>query len=125
MGVIKRDRGIVVGDRYRVSGVGRLTTLTLAATGNQVVDASRNSFFTISPTASLTLTPANTHIGQEITINIRQTTTTAHVITFGTGFRSVGTLTMGTVANNVFIIRFIATPDGIVEISRTAAISIV
>jgi len=47
--------------------------------------------------------------------------TSSFVITFGSGFKPVGTLATGTTASRVFIVNFISNGTNLYEAGRTAA----
>lgn len=124
MGIVRKEYGTVINKKQQNDQVGAINATDLAATGNQELDASGASVFEIAPTADLTLSIANAIRGQRISIVVRQTTTTSRTITFGTGFKATGTLATVTTADRAFVMDFIKGSDGVMEVSRTAAIDI-
>jgi hypothetical protein len=92
-----------------------------ATTGAMTVTMAA-SVITITPTGACTFNATGGVTGDRTTFVITTTGTTARVLTFGTNFKSVGTLSTGTVTGKIFTINFICT-NGIqwVETSRTIA----
>lgn len=75
-----------------------------------------------TPTQNSTLNATSTPAyGQEIQIIITTSGTTSYTITFGTNFKSQGTLATGTVSGKVFTLKFVSDGVNYNEISRTTA----
>jgi hypothetical protein len=56
-------------------------------------------------------------------LSILTSGTTSYTITFGTGFKSTGTLATGTVTAQYFNITFVSDGSFLIETSRTVAIA--
>jgi hypothetical protein len=95
----------------------------LPVAGTQSIDftASACDVYSSTPTANVTYTVQATIPGQRVAIIVTTSGTTSYTITFGSGFRSQGTLATGTVTAKVFIIEFISDGTNMYEISRTTA----
>ena len=80
-----------------------------------------NSCVKVTPTAGGTFTttvPAAGNVGQLIVLT---SGSSSYTMTFGTGFKSVGTLATGTTSGKYFILTFVSDGTYMVEISRTVA----
>lgn len=97
-------------------------TATPATTGTQSLNMTGKSLFTITPTGACTFNASGGFAGQSVNMIITTSGTTARVLTFGTNFKSAGTLSTGTVTAKVFQISFVC-KDGLlwVEEGRTIA----
>lgn len=92
-----------------------------ATTGAMTVSMT-SSVITITPTGACTFNASGGVAGQKITFAITTSGTTSFVLTFGTNFRKVGTLTTGTTSARFFSVTFICINGTIwQEIGRTAA----
>ncbi len=78
----------------------------------------------ITANANKTLTTTVPPAGAVRTVRIRTNSTTSRTITFGSGFKSAGTLATGTANNREFIIRFESDGTSLWEISRTGALEV-
>lgn len=87
---------------------------TVQATGNVIP---------YTPTQATTINAATVTgtAGQMLTFVITTSGTTSFTITFGTNFKSTGTLATGTVSGKVFTITFLSDGNFFNEISRTVA----
>ena len=75
----------------------------------------------LAPTGACTLIASGGRLGQECTFSITTVGVTSFVITWGTGFKTMGTLATGTVANKTFSVCFIHNGTAWVETGRTTA----
>jgi hypothetical protein len=75
----------------------------------------------VSPTANTTYTTTVPAAGTERRIIVRQTTTSSRTLTFGQGFKPVGTLATGTTASRVFVVGWVSDGTNLYETGRTAA----
>lgn len=75
----------------------------------------------ITVTAARTLTTTVPAAGVRCSVMVLTVGTTSRVITFGTGFKPVGTLATGTATNRVFVVNFISNGTSLYETGRTAA----
>jgi hypothetical protein len=99
-----------------------VNTATPATTGTQTLAMAGKSVFTITPTGACTFNATGGFGGQRVSLIVTTSGTTAYVLTFGTNFKTAGTLSTGTVTAKVFDIRFVC-KDGTlwVEEGRTTA----
>lgn len=75
----------------------------------------------LTVTAARTLTTTVPAAGVRCSVLVLTAGVSSFVITFGTGFRTVGTLATGTVASRVFVVSFISNGIALYETGRTAA----
>jgi hypothetical protein len=105
---------------------------TLASEGKQALTSSATISVSPQDTVSmLTLTPAHTAtlnavaaagvVGRRYTLVITTSGTTGYTLTFGTAFKSTGTLATGTTTAKVFAITFAFDGTNFNEVSRTTA----
>lgn len=77
----------------------------------------------LTPNTTRTLTTTVPHAGESRTLIILTSGITSYILTFGTGFKTISTLTTGTVSARYFIIRFVSDGVSLIETSRTTAIA--
>ena len=87
----------------------------------QNLAVNRVSVVTIS--ADTTLTTTVPRRGSAAFVIVITSGTTSRTVTFGTGFKAVGTLATGTDAARRFVFQFISDGTNLLEVSRTAAIT--
>ena len=75
----------------------------------------------LTPSADRTYTSTVPAAGQRATVIILTSGTSSYTLTFGTGFKTTGTLATGTVDAKVFVISFISDGTSLIETSRTTA----
>jgi hypothetical protein len=75
----------------------------------------------VTPTANATYTTTVPVAGTECHLIVLTSGTTSRTITFGTGFKAVGTLATGTTSARVFVVTWISDGTNLYEVSRTAA----
>lgn len=80
-----------------------------------------NDVVKVTPTATGTLTTTVPAAGKRCVVILVQSNTTAKTITFGSGFKPVGTLALGTTANRVFVVEWVSDGTNLYEAGRTAA----
>jgi hypothetical protein len=102
---------------YQQLGFTVLANDTLA----QALATNINTKLTV--TASRTLTTTVPAAGVRCSILILTSGTTSYTITFGTGFKTTGTLATGTVSGRIFVINFFSTGTVLYEAGRTAAMA--
>lgn len=90
-------------------------TLALAFATNGVVQ--------VTPNATGTLTTTVPPAGTRCTLIVLTSGVTSFTMTFGTGFKTTGTLATGTVTARYFIFEFISDGTNLIESSRTVAIA--
>lgn len=82
---------------------------------------STNTAVKVTPTANATYTTTVPAAGMHCHIMVLTSGTTSRTITFGSGFKPVGTLATGTVTARVFVIGFVSDGVSLYETGRTAA----
>jgi hypothetical protein len=75
----------------------------------------------VTPNATGTFTTTVPGAGTACTLIIVTSGTTSYTMTFGTGFKSTGTLATGTVTAKTFVISFISDGTSVIETARTVA----
>jgi hypothetical protein len=81
-----------------------------------------NAAVKVTPNANATYTTTVPVAGTECFLLILTSGTSSRTITFGTGFKPVGTLATGTTSARVFVLSWISDGTNLYEVSRTAAI---
>jgi hypothetical protein len=76
----------------------------------------------VTPNATGTFTTTVPPAGTICHVVINTSGTTSYTMTFGTGFRTVGTLATGTVSARTFVLSFISDGTSVIETARTTAI---
>jgi hypothetical protein len=82
-----------------------------------------NKLTTVVISADTTLTTTVPLVGSTAFVIVITSGATSRTVTFGTGFKSTGTLATGTDADRRFVFQFISDGTNLVEVSRTAAIT--
>lgn len=100
----------------KVFNLGTVSTSPLA------FDPTQGNVFTLTPGASLTINAASVVAGQEVAIIVTTSGSSSFTLTFGTNFKTTGTLATGTVSAKIFVIQFISDGTNYIEVSRTTAI---
>jgi hypothetical protein len=77
----------------------------------------------VTPTATGTFTTTVPPAGTRCTLIVLTTGVTSFTMTFGTGFKTTGTLATGTVAARYYVFQFISDGTSVIEASRTIAIA--
>jgi hypothetical protein len=78
--------------------------------------------FAITPGVAMTINAVPDGLpGQEYVLIVTTSGTSSFVVTFGTAFKTTGTLATGTADAKVFVLRFVSKGSSVVEVSRTAA----
>jgi len=94
---------------------------TVLANGTTAMAFGANTAVKVTPTATATYTTTVPAAGETRTLLILTSGTTSRTITFGTGFKPVGTLATGTTSGRVFVVHFISDGANLYEAGRTAA----
>jgi len=84
----------------------------------------KNKTVELTPNSTRTLTTNVPAKGTRRCLRIKTSGTTSYTLTFGTGFKTTGTLATGTTTSRQFIIEFISDGTNLIETSRTAAFAI-
>lgn len=96
----------------------------LLPNGSTAIKFDVNTTVKVTPTIAATYTTAVPPAGTRCNLVILTSGTTSRVITFGAGFKSLGTLTTGILASRVFVINFVSDGVSLYEAGRTAAITV-
>ena len=96
---------------------------TAHAAGTTAMSLNTNNVVRVTPNANATYTTTVANAGTICTIIIITSGTTSYTITFGTGFRSVGTLATGTVTGRAFTITFASDGTSMFETSRIPSLA--
>lgn len=96
-----------------------VTVLTPGATPS--IDPALGGVFTLTPGEDETITPASQKAGGELTLIVLTSGSTSRTLTFGSGFKSTGTLATGVTTAKTFVIKFVSDGTNYIEVSRTAA----
>lgn len=91
------------------------------ANGATAMGFGTNGSVKVTPTANTTYTTTVPVAGTRTTLLVLTSGTTSRTITFGTGFKTVGTLATGTTSARVFAVSFISDGTSLYETGRTAA----
>lgn len=99
------------------------TALTSSATIALDAAPLYGNIYTLTPAHTATINLTNPKAGKPLWLYITTSGTTSYTLTFGTNFRSAGTLATGTVDAKIFLVKFLCV-DGtnFVEESRTVAL---
>ena len=100
----------VITDGFSAKSAG---TLALAFGSNGVAQ--------VTPNATGTFTTTVPAAGTRCTLIIVTSGVTSYTMTFGTGFKTTGTLATGTATAKTFVLQFISDGTTVIEASRTAA----
>lgn len=93
----------------------------LGNTGTVSLDPTLGDVFTTAPTGDVTINAASAVLGARVSIVVTTANTTSRTLTFGTNFKTTGTLATGSVGSKVFTISFIGDGTNLNEVSRTTA----
>jgi hypothetical protein len=101
-----------------------IDNFTTLANGTTAMTFGTNRNIQVTPTATATFT-VSTGVNEGILTFLRILTsgTTSYTITFGSGFRTQGTLATGTTTGRTFMLTFITIDGTMTEISRTATMA--
>ena len=116
-----RPQQIQAGDWIPAASGGVDSAAAPATTGAMTVTMT-STVVTITPTAACTFNASGGVAGQTCTFIITTSGSSSFTLTFGTNFKSAGTLATGTVTAKVFTVSFIC-KDGTIwaETGRTGA----
>lgn len=100
-----------------------LVVAPLSATAGAYIytDLTTCDVMTVTPTGDLTIN-ASTTPAKTVSLIVTTSGTTSYTITFGTNFRSSGTLATGTVSGKCFIVKFDGDGVNFYEFARSAAL---
>ena len=117
-GTVTASAGLSVSGR----NVAYATKTALTAGATVTVDSTLGNFFTLTPGEDETINATTVGVqGQVLLIKITTSGTTSRTLTFGTNFKTTGTLATGTTSAKVFQIAFLSDGTTYSELFRTAA----
>jgi hypothetical protein len=80
-----------------------------------------NDVAKLTPTANRTYTSTVPTAGKTVTLIVLTSGTDSYTLTFGSGFKTTGTLATGTVTAKLFTVSFVSDGTNLIETSRTTA----
>lgn len=96
---------------------------TTLAAGTLALAMASKGVVQVTPNATGTFTSTVPPAGTRTTLIVLTSGTTSYTMTFGTGFKTTGTLATGTVSARYFVFMFISDGTNLIECSRTVAIA--
>lgn len=96
-------------------------SVVLTAGATPSLDPSLANVFTLTPGEDETIAAASAPAGQYVSIVVTTSGSTSRTLTFGTKFKTTGTLATGTVTAKVFTITFVGDGTNLNEVARTTA----
>ncbi len=113
----------VVIDASRNISAKRVSTTVSALTAGSTVtlNCALGDVFTLTPAQAETINATNISAGQRVNLVVTTSGTTSYTLTFGTNFKSTGTLATGTTTGKVFVVSFVSDGTNLNEVSRTTA----
>lgn len=114
MGKVTIAGGAVVGSLKESVAV-----LTAGAT--PAIDAAAATIYTLTPGEDETISVTGGTQGELLRLIVTTSGTTSRTLTFGTGFKSTGTLATGTTSAKMFVVSWVHDGTQFVETGRTAA----
>lgn len=100
-----------------------LDPFTVLAAGTNAMALAANINVQVTPNANATFTTTVPSAGIRCNLLILTSGASSYTITFGTGFRSTGTLATGVTTARYFMLQFISDGTTLVECSRTTAMA--
>jgi len=114
--------GAMLSDADLPTGSAATPVYALLTTGATAMAFGTNTAVKVTPNAAATYTTTVPAAGEVRTLIILTSGTTSRTITFGTGFKSKGTLATGTANARVFVFLWVSDGVNLYEASRTTAI---
>jgi len=100
-----------------------LDPFTVLTAGTTAMELAANINVQVTPNANATFTTTVPSAGIRCNLLILTSGASSYTITFGTGFRSTGTLATGVTTARYFMLQFISDGTTLVECSRTTAMA--
>ena len=100
-----------------------LDPFTVLTAGTTAMALATNINAQVTPNANATFTTTVPSAGIRCSLLILTSGASSYTITFGTGFRSTGTLATGVTTARYFMLQFISDGTTLVECSRTTAMA--
>lgn len=98
-------------------------TFTSLDNGATAMALANNETVIVTPTATATYTTTSAAAGSVARLIILTSGTSSYTITFGSGFKTTGICTTGTVSARYFVFNFVSDGTNWIEMSRTVAIA--
>lgn len=98
-----------------------ITPVALTSAATIALDPTLANVFTLVPAHDATINVTVPTTGQRLFLVLTTSGSSSKTLTFGTGFKSTGTLATGTVTAKVFTISFVSDGVNFNEIARTTA----
>jgi hypothetical protein len=114
---------VVLGTAPTITNAVISNSNAVRANGTLALAFGTNQFVQVTPTATGSFTTTVPVVGTLCTLIVLTSGTTSYTMTFGTGFRSTGTLATGTVTARRFVFQFVSDGTSLIEASRTVAIA--
>ena len=100
----------------------RSTKAALTPGATVAMDLALGDSFTLTPAQDCTINASNIESGRMIVVEVVTSGTNSYTLTFGTGFKSTGTLATGTTTAKKFGLLFYSDGTDLIELLRTAAL---
>ena len=117
--LVDSGTGNIIKDNWITTGGQKV----VAATSDTAMALRWRESTQLTPNSTRTLTTTIAPAGQRRTLIILTSGTTSYTLTFGTGFKSTGTLATGATSARYFVIDFLSDGTSMIETSRTVAIA--
>jgi hypothetical protein len=119
----RKGSEVVVIDSSRNISAKRISTTVSALTAGSTVTLScaLGDVFTLTPGQAETINATNVSAGQRVDIVVTTSGTDSYTLTFGTNFKSTGTLATGASSGKVFVVSFVSDGTNLNEVARTTA----
>lgn len=116
--------GLMTGVDLSVGTTGEMNCYDYAAIMNSyaALSMAKRQVTQQTPTSTRTVTTTVPRAGMRRTLILLTSGTTSYTYTFGTGFKSAGTLATGTVTGKRFVLEFVSDGTYLIETRRTAAL---
>lgn len=109
------------GGRSGIEGVLVEEVQALTASATPAINPALGGVVTLTPGEDETISISGGTNGERLNLVVLTSGTTSRTLTFGTGFKSTGTLATGTTSGKYFVVSFVCVNDLFVETGRTAA----
>jgi hypothetical protein len=106
---------------YRVAQLEK--TFTTLANGTLALALAANRNVRVTPTATGSFTTTVPASGVRCNLIVLTSGATSYTMTFGTGFKTTGTLATGVATARYFVFDFISDGTSLIEVSRTIAMA--
>lgn len=98
-----------------------VSKFTTAVAADTAMSFANRRVVQLTPNSTRTLTTTVPRAGESRQLKILTSGVTSYTLTFGTGFKTTGTLATGTTTARIYIVDFVSDGTNLLEVSRTAA----